>query len=318
VGGHVVTLELADSGGAEDFDRVRPLGYPNSDVCLICFSVCNPDTVEYIDSKWLAEVDHFAPGIPIILVGCQIDERENPAILSDLAAINMVPFSLEDGKKNAKKFGAEMYLECSSRTQKGLKEVLQMAVLSAKHSGRKLVSDPTVSMKESTPLYTACENGDVDMVSLLLADPNIEGDLFRWKGLAPLAIACEKGHLDIVELLLPDPRIDLFWTIDESTSPLARACKNGHLLVVQHLLISGGGLSTEASWKCESPANVAREAARLPKRKGEKNDDLERRRKQCPIIAELIDEYNENPEKTRLALREDFGHKGRRPFLLFS
>ena len=34
-----VTLNLHDTAGQEDYDRLRPLEYPGTDVVLICFSV---------------------------------------------------------------------------------------------------------------------------------------------------------------------------------------------------------------------------------------------------------------------------------------
>ncbi len=36
------TLDLFDTAGQEEFDRLRPLSYPGSDVFLICYSVVTP------------------------------------------------------------------------------------------------------------------------------------------------------------------------------------------------------------------------------------------------------------------------------------
>jgi Ras family protein A len=48
-----VALELAlwDTAGQEDYDRLRPLSYPETDVILICFSIDNPDSLNNVREK---------------------------------------------------------------------------------------------------------------------------------------------------------------------------------------------------------------------------------------------------------------------------
>ena len=64
-----VELALWDTAGQEDYDRLRPLSYPDTDVVLMCFSIDSPDSLENIPEKWTPEVKHFCPNVPIILVG---------------------------------------------------------------------------------------------------------------------------------------------------------------------------------------------------------------------------------------------------------
>ena len=65
----VAQLSLWDTAGQEDYDRLRPLSYPDTDVILMCFSIDSPDSLENIPEKWTPEVKHFCPNVPIILVG---------------------------------------------------------------------------------------------------------------------------------------------------------------------------------------------------------------------------------------------------------
>uniref|UniRef100_A0A2K6B1X2 Ras homolog family member C n=1 Tax=Macaca nemestrina TaxID=9545 RepID=A0A2K6B1X2_MACNE len=44
VDGKQVELALWDTAGQEDYDRLRPLSYPDTDVILMCFSIDSPDT----------------------------------------------------------------------------------------------------------------------------------------------------------------------------------------------------------------------------------------------------------------------------------
>lgn len=37
--------------GQEDYDRLRPLSYPQTDVFLVCFSVVSPSSFENVKEK---------------------------------------------------------------------------------------------------------------------------------------------------------------------------------------------------------------------------------------------------------------------------
>jgi Ras-related C3 botulinum toxin substrate 1 len=82
VDGIQVSLGLWDTAGQEDYDRLRPLSYPQTDVFLICYSVASPSSFENVTSKWYPEIKHHCPDAPIILVGTKIDLREDRETLS--------------------------------------------------------------------------------------------------------------------------------------------------------------------------------------------------------------------------------------------
>jgi Ras homolog gene family, member A len=56
VDGKHVELALWDTSGLEDYDRLRPLSYPDSHVILICFSIDSPDSLDNVQEKVR---DHF-------------------------------------------------------------------------------------------------------------------------------------------------------------------------------------------------------------------------------------------------------------------
>jgi small GTP-binding protein len=131
VDGRRVELALWDTAGQEDYDRLRPLSYPDSNVILICFAIDSPDSLDNVQEKWISEVLHFCSGIPIILVGCKRDLRDDPKTIQELGRTSQRPVSPQDGEAVAQKIGAMKYLECSAKTQEGVREVFEHATRAA-------------------------------------------------------------------------------------------------------------------------------------------------------------------------------------------
>ncbi|KAH9512804.1 Rho GTPase protein rac1 [Bulinus truncatus] len=128
VDGVPVSLGLWDTAGQEDYDRLRPLSYPQTDVFLICFSVVSPSSYENVLTKWNPEIKHHCPEAPVIVVGTKIDLRENKETIGSLTAQGLNPVKREQGIKLANKIRGVKYMECSALTQRGLKQVFDEAV----------------------------------------------------------------------------------------------------------------------------------------------------------------------------------------------
>ena len=66
--------------GQEDYDRLRPLSYPESNVIIICYAIDMPTSLQSVAKKWIDEVLlHCGEGVPRILVGCKSDLRQEGA-----------------------------------------------------------------------------------------------------------------------------------------------------------------------------------------------------------------------------------------------
>ena len=128
VDGKPVNLGLWDTAGQEDYDRLRPLSYPQTDVFLLAFSIISPSSFENVSAKWYPEINHHCPSTPIILVGTKLDLREDQDTIGRLREKNMTPITFEQGQSKAKQINALKYLECSALTQKGLKNVFDEAI----------------------------------------------------------------------------------------------------------------------------------------------------------------------------------------------
>ncbi|RLW10413.1 hypothetical protein DV515_00001871 [Chloebia gouldiae] len=137
VGGQQHLLGLYDTAGQEDYNQLRPLSYPNTDVFLICFSVVNPASYHNVQEEWVPELKVCMPNVPYVLIGTQIDLRDDPKTLARLLYMKEKPLTYEHGVKLAKEIGAQCYLECSALTQKGLKTVFDEAIMTIFHPKKK-------------------------------------------------------------------------------------------------------------------------------------------------------------------------------------
>ncbi|KAE9962033.1 hypothetical protein BLS_000929 [Venturia inaequalis] len=153
IGDEPYTLGLFDTAGQEDYDRLRPLSYPQTDVFLVCFSVTSPASFENVREKWFPEVHHHCPGVPCLIVGTQVDLRDDPQVREKLMKQKMSPVTKDMGERMAKELGAIRYVECSALTQFKLKDVFDEAIVAALEpppkEGRKKKSGKNVSMLRS-------------------------------------------------------------------------------------------------------------------------------------------------------------------------
>lgn len=147
----VVELALWDTAGQEEYDRLRPLSYPESDIFLICYAMDNIDSLINVEKTWYPEVQHFCPGIPIILVGTKLD-------LYNVNFENRT--DRKYARKVAKNIGAIAHVECSSRTMFNVKTVFNLALdktlkgMSKKNKRlTKKIPKPKSPIKRSPPTF---------------------------------------------------------------------------------------------------------------------------------------------------------------------
>jgi len=134
--GKPINLALWDTAGQEEYDRLRPLSYPQTDVFLVCFALNLKTSLNNVKRKWVPEIRHHCPDVPFLLIGTKLDLRhvEN----TDEQPKELI--SKEDALKTAKDIGAVQYMECSALTQKGLHDVFDEAIRAA-------LSKPTKTKK---------------------------------------------------------------------------------------------------------------------------------------------------------------------------
>eukprot|EP00622_Pseudochattonella_farcimen_P004893 FR740404.1.p1 GENE.FR740404.1~~FR740404.1.p1 ORF type:complete len:136 (+),score=10.46 FR740404.1:178-585(+) len=128
VDGKPINLGLWDTAGQEDYDRLRPLSYPQTDVFLLCFSITSPHSFENDSSKWFPEIKHHAPKVPFILVGTKLDLRDDQDTIERLLQKRQAPVHQAEATSQATELNAFKYLQCSALTHTGLNQVFNDAI----------------------------------------------------------------------------------------------------------------------------------------------------------------------------------------------
>ncbi|XP_051490394.1 rho-related GTP-binding protein RhoF isoform X1 [Apus apus] len=168
VGKKEITLNLYDTAGQEDYDRLRPLSYQNTNVVLICYDVMNPTSYDNVAAKkkpkqhrkethqktppkkpqpdvkvlflshqWYPEVNHFCQGVPLVLIGCKTDLRKDKEQLRKLRASKQEPITYNQGEAACQQINAEIYLECSAKCRENIESVFKEATTIALNAMKK-------------------------------------------------------------------------------------------------------------------------------------------------------------------------------------
>ncbi|XP_020825808.2 rho-related GTP-binding protein RhoF [Phascolarctos cinereus] len=127
LGSKEVVLNLYDTAGQEDYDRLRPLSYQNTHLVLICYDVMNPTSYDNVLIKWYPEVTHFCHGTPMVLIGCKTDLRKDKEQLRKLRAAELEPITYAQGESACQQMKAALYLECSAKFRENVEDVFREA-----------------------------------------------------------------------------------------------------------------------------------------------------------------------------------------------
>ena len=132
-----LSVAFWDTAGQEDYDRLRHLSYPNTDVFLVCYSVTSQTSVNNIVDKWLPELRHYIPDATVLAVGTKADIRKTPEVVQKLERRGHKLVNFEATKRKLEAAGVSEVMECSAKTQDGLADVVGKAldmVMSKRHA----------------------------------------------------------------------------------------------------------------------------------------------------------------------------------------
>ena len=118
ISGQRLNISLWDTAGQEDYDRIRVLSYPDTDVFVVAYSIGSRASFENVTERWLPELEHYAPSVPVVLVGLK----------SDLRQLGRDEVTTAEAERLANRIGAVAYREASPHTTAGVKEVFDAAI----------------------------------------------------------------------------------------------------------------------------------------------------------------------------------------------
>ena len=141
-------LDPCEVPGYPDFERLRLLGYRETDVCAICFSVIDRFSFECITTKWIPEITTHCPNVPFLIIATKDDLREDQIrdnllfhgymrkyhdntpleIVGIIEQYMMTKHDLINDKEAeilAQTVGAYKYMACSSLKLRGLTEIFE-------------------------------------------------------------------------------------------------------------------------------------------------------------------------------------------------
>ncbi|KAL0489522.1 Ras-related protein Rac [Acrasis kona] len=127
--GEQVRLSLWDTAGQEEYDNLRHLSYPNTNVFIIMFSAVNKSSLANVETKWIGEIREKCPGNkPIILVATKTDLRDNRDewVRNNIQEKDVV--TTDEGEKMARSIRAYDYIETSSYLQTNISKVVEKAL----------------------------------------------------------------------------------------------------------------------------------------------------------------------------------------------
>ncbi|KAK3069527.1 Rho GTPase [Teratosphaeriaceae sp. CCFEE 6253] len=123
-----VELSLWDTAGQEEFDRLRSLSYDDTHAIMLCFSVDSPESLENVESKWVAEIAENCPGVRLVLVALKCDLREkHEGEDGEAPEPKRAMIDYKQGLAVAEKIKALRYLECSAMKNRGVNEAFTEA-----------------------------------------------------------------------------------------------------------------------------------------------------------------------------------------------
>lgn len=122
------SVSFWDTAGQEDYDRLRPLSYPNTDVFMVCYSVKSKVSLNNAIQKWIPEVKKYCPTASIVVVGTKSDCRKDEKEIQKLTARGLEFVDQNTARKLALEAGATDLVECSAKTQENLSSMISKCI----------------------------------------------------------------------------------------------------------------------------------------------------------------------------------------------
>jgi small GTP-binding protein len=146
--GEVYVFSLWDTAAQEEYDKLRPISYPYTDIFLLCFSMDRPQSFHNIATKWNEEIQRYWPesmDCHTLLVQTKIDLQTDPTFFDNFPDCQRI--SYEEGCKMARNIGAMGYVELSALSGEGIHQIVDCTYAWKLEQIRRL-AEPTTPLKQ--------------------------------------------------------------------------------------------------------------------------------------------------------------------------
>jgi len=134
--GQHVRLDLYDTAGQEDYDRLRVICYANTNVFIVCYSIASKISLSNVEKKWVPELKVHAPDTPIILLGLKSDLRLDSKKAQELESEGKSFVTKDEAEEMRKTIGAKLTMECSALKMEGINEAFEAGITVALEEDR--------------------------------------------------------------------------------------------------------------------------------------------------------------------------------------
>ena len=141
------------------------MSYQEADVFLLCYKISDPISLYNVKNKWIRELRRHRTDVPVILCGCQSDQRTDPLTVSHLSKTGRAPVSQEQALAICCEIEALHYVETSSRTpERDNAEAFEVCAMAAiKHKNNNTIKTSTFkrspSINSTVSLFEPQEGG---------------------------------------------------------------------------------------------------------------------------------------------------------------
>lgn len=132
-----VDMQLWDTSCQQDYSKLRPLSYQQTDVFILAFALINPFSLDSIESFWLPEIREHCPDAPYILVGTFKNARDDfDNHKEEYKSNGWEPVPTSKGEEVKATILANDYIECDFESKRSIEKVFLRAAKIVLNGGR--------------------------------------------------------------------------------------------------------------------------------------------------------------------------------------
>ena len=114
--GNKLKLNIWETPGQDEFDRLRPLSYQGAKIILLIFDFENKQTFDNLEERWIPEVNYYAKEAKLIVIGNNADSPNKKQV------------SISEVKQFCNKHQIEAFISVDPFTGRGLDKILEKIV----------------------------------------------------------------------------------------------------------------------------------------------------------------------------------------------